>query len=93
MLTGCPLVYSGYAFAENKSEMPVEEVVQKSISAILGLNENEEIDFSETLADLGMDSLAGFELKNFLTKNYNINLTIKELKQMSVDSVVKLVNT
>jgi len=53
------------------------------ISNILGLKDTKNISDSSTLADLGMDSLMGAEIKQTLERNFDLVLSAQEIRQLT----------
>ncbi|GAB0091808.1 Fatty acid synthase [Sergentomyia squamirostris] len=53
------------------------------IANILGLKDLKNISNSATLADLGMDSLMGAEIKQTLERNYDMVLSAQEIRQLT----------
>uniref|UniRef100_A0A6B2E4Y7 Fatty acid synthase n=1 Tax=Phlebotomus kandelakii TaxID=1109342 RepID=A0A6B2E4Y7_9DIPT len=53
------------------------------IANILGLKDLKNISNSSTLADLGMDSLMGAEIKQTLERNYDLVLNAQEIRQLT----------
>ena len=54
------------------------------VAHILGIKDASAISSASTLADLGMDSLMGVEVKQALERDYDIILSISELRGMTV---------
>lgn len=53
------------------------------IANILGLKDTKNISDASTLADLGMDSLMGAEIKQTLERNYDLVLSAPEIRQLT----------
>lgn len=53
------------------------------VSNILGLKDTKNISDSSTLADLGMDSLMGAEIKQTLERNFDLVLSAQEIRQLT----------
>lgn len=57
------------------------------ISNILGLKDTKNINDSSTLADLGMDSLMGAEIKQTLERNFDLVLSAQEIRQLTFGAI------
>ncbi|CAG9798221.1 unnamed protein product [Chironomus riparius] len=57
------------------------------ISNILGLKDTKNISDSSTLADLGMDSLMGAEIKQTLERNFDLVLSAQEIRQLTFGAI------
>lgn len=57
------------------------------ISNILGLKDTKNISDSSTLADLGMDSLMGAEIKQTLERNFDMVLSAQEIRQLTFGAI------
>ena len=53
------------------------------IANILGLKDTKNVNDSSTLADLGMDSLMGAEIKQNLERNFDMVLSAQEIRQLT----------
>lgn len=58
-----------------------------SVANILGLKDTKNINDSATLADLGMDSLMGSEIKQTLERNFDIVLSAQEIRQLTFGKI------
>ncbi len=67
---------------KNKSEAEQEEIVssyiKKNIASIFRISELE-IDFTETLIDLGMDSIIALEIKKIIQRDFNREMALTEI--------------
>lgn len=61
-----------------------------AIGNILGIKDTKNIDASSTLADLGMDSLMGAEIKQTLERNYDLLLSIGEIRTLTAKRLQEL---
>ena len=56
----------------------------KTIANILGIKDHTTLNPSTTLAEMGMDSLMGVEVKQTLERDYDVMLSIQELRSLNV---------
>lgn len=61
-----------------------------AIGNILGIKDTKDIDTLATLADLGMDSLMGAEIKQTLERNYDLLLSIGEIRTLTAKRLQEL---
>lgn len=61
-----------------------------AVANILGIKDTKNIDTSATLADLGMDSLMGAEIKQTLERNYDLVLSIGEIRTLTAKRLQEL---
>jgi len=61
-----------------------------AVANILGVKDTKNIDASATLADLGMDSLMGAEIKQTLERNYDLMLSIGEIRSLTAKRLREL---
>lgn len=61
-----------------------------AVSNILGIKDSKTVAPSATLADLGMDSLMGAEIKQTLERNYDVVLSAQEIRALSFGRLVEL---
>ncbi|XP_008180398.1 fatty acid synthase isoform X2 [Acyrthosiphon pisum] len=61
-----------------------------AVANILGVKDTKNIDASATLADLGMDSLMGAEIKQTLERNYDLMLSIGEIRTLTAKRLREL---
>jgi fatty acid synthase len=59
----------------------------KIIANILGIKNIKSINFNNSLADLGMDSLMGTEIKQILERNYDMILSPQEIRTLTFDKL------
>lgn len=91
-----PVLASMCVADQRKTQDTTNKVsIVQAIANILGIKKLENINYTITLADLGMDSLMGTEIKQTLERNYDVvlsaqdirNLTFEKLKSFDVGSV------
>lgn len=63
-----------------------------AVAHILGIKDTKNIDESTSLADLGMDSLMGAEIKQTLERNYDLVLSIAEIRVLTAKRLLELHN-
>lgn len=63
-----------------------------AVAHILGIKDTKNIDESISLADLGMDSLMGAEIKQTLERNYDLVLSIGEIRVLTPKRLLELYN-
>lgn len=59
----------------------------KTISHILGLKDPENLDANVSLADLGMDSLMGVEVKQAIERDYDVVLSMADIRKLTVGKI------
>lgn len=64
-----------------------------AVANILGMKDVDSINPNNTLADLGMDSLMGTEIKQTLERNYDIVLSAQEIRVLTVAKLQELSST
>ena len=60
-----------------------------ALCAILGMQNPHRLNLEATLNQLGLDSLMSFEVKQLLSKEYNMTVSSTELLAMTVDDLIK----
>lgn len=55
-----------------------------SVAHILGVKDPSSLNPSLTLGELGMDSLMGVEVKQTIERDYDLNLSMQEIRQLSI---------
>lgn len=61
-----------------------------AVANILGIKDTKNINASSTLADLGMDSLMGAEIKQTLERNYDLVLSVGDIRNLTVKKLQEL---
>ncbi len=56
----------------------------KTVAHILGLKDYTNLDSNTTLGELGMDSLMGVEVKQFLERDYEIVMSMQDIRKLSI---------
>ncbi|OTF71104.1 hypothetical protein BLA29_004313, partial [Euroglyphus maynei] len=62
----------------------------KTIANILGIKQMENLAPNTSLAELGMDSLMAVEVKQFLERNYEVILSVQELRSLTVQNLMEI---
>nr|XP_027196308.1 fatty acid synthase-like [Dermatophagoides pteronyssinus] len=62
----------------------------KTISNILGIKQMDNLAPNTSLAELGMDSLMAVEVKQFLERNYEVILSVQELRSLTVKNLMEI---
>lgn len=78
---------------DNAVESANKVSVVQAVANILGIKALETVNGSTSLADLGMDSLMGTEIKQTMERNYDIVLSALEIRNLTFDKLGKLDNT
>lgn len=94
-------VLSSMVIADKRVEVGLKVSVVEAVANIMGIKALESINPSVTLADLGMDSLMGTEIKQTLERNYDLilsaleirTLTFRKLQQLDAPTSEEQVNT
>ncbi|XP_022172738.1 fatty acid synthase-like isoform X2 [Myzus persicae] len=71
---------------------PTQVSLIDAVANILGVKDTKNIDELATLADLGMDSLMGAEIKQTLERNYDLVLSIGEIRTLTAKRLRELQN-
>lgn len=78
-----PVVASMVVAEKRNSDASGRMSLVTCIANILGLKDLKNISHSSTLADLGMDSLMGAEIKQTLERNYDMIVSAQEIRQLT----------
>ncbi|KAI4493375.1 hypothetical protein M0802_009435 [Mischocyttarus mexicanus] len=62
----------------------------QAVGNILGIKDTSKVNPSNTLADLGMDSLMGTEIKQTLERNYDLVLSAQEIRGLTFNKLLEL---
>ena len=62
----------------------------QTISHILGVNDVSQLNPDANLGDLGLDSLMGVEIKQALERDYDITLSMKEIRTLTLNKLMKM---
>ncbi|GAB1597533.1 fatty acid synthase-like, partial [Argonauta hians] len=87
-------VVSSYVLAERKSSGDSQGDKKRdfleSVKNILGIKDLSTISSTTTLADLGLDSLMGVEIKQLLERDYDLNLSTREIRQLTMNKIQEI---
>lgn len=84
-------VLSSVVLAEkHKSSNDNKASLVDAVANILGLKDVNSVNANNTLADLGMDSLMGTEIKQTLERNYDIVLSPQEIRSLTFGKMQEL---
>lgn len=76
-------VLSSIVCAEKRKDTSSGVTLVKCVANILGLKDLKNVPDQASLADLGMDSLMGAEIKQTLERNYDVVLGLPEIRQLT----------
>ncbi|GFY63851.1 fatty acid synthase [Trichonephila inaurata madagascariensis] len=79
-----------YQPSESTSSKATKHNVLSVIGNIFGIKDMSTVNSETSLGELGMDSLMGVEVKQFLERDFDLVLAIPELRQLKVKDLQKL---
>lgn len=79
-----------YQQSESKTEKSSKHKVVDTVGHIFGIKDPSTINVDITLGEMGMDSLMGVEIQQFLERDHELVLSIQELRQMKIKDLKKL---
>ncbi|XP_031841485.2 fatty acid synthase 1 [Nomia melanderi] len=83
-----PVLASMCVADHRKSQDSANKIsIVEAIANILGIKKLEGINYSITLADFGMDSLMGTEIKQTLERNYDVVLSAQEIRNLTFEKL------
>ncbi|XP_062142806.1 fatty acid synthase [Drosophila sulfurigaster albostrigata] len=85
-----PVLASMVVAEKRKSDSSAGVSLIATISNILGLRDTKNIQDASSLADLGMDSLMGAEIKQTLERNFDIVLSTQEIRQLTFGALKQM---
>ncbi|XP_077979410.1 fatty acid synthase-like [Glandiceps talaboti] len=89
-------VMSSFVLAEKstnaKSSQTSKADVVDSVAHILGVRDPATLNSNATLADLGLDSLMGVEVRQTLERDYDIIMPMREIRQLTMNKLKDLCN-
>ncbi|XP_039302621.1 fatty acid synthase [Solenopsis invicta] len=85
-----PVLASSVLAEKYKSDDGNKANLVTTVANILGIKDVDSINPNNTLADLGMDSLMGVEIKQTLERNYNIVLSTHEIRILKISKMKEL---
>ncbi|XP_077481477.1 fatty acid synthase [Stigmatopora argus] len=88
-------VMSSFVLAERtvvKSEMGSQKDLVEAIAHILGVRDVNSLNADASLADLGLDSLMGVEVRQTLERDYDIVMAMRDIRQLTINKLRELSN-
>ncbi|XP_069122700.1 fatty acid synthase-like [Argopecten irradians] len=84
-------VMSSFVLAEKANQRSKGQNSKKNlvdaICNILGVKDSSTLDYDTSLGDLGLDSLMGVEVKQTLERDFDLSLSMREIRQLSVSKL------
>ncbi|XP_071034019.1 fatty acid synthase [Parasteatoda tepidariorum] len=79
-----------YQPSETTSQKSSKHNVLSTVANIFGIKDMSSINPEQSLGELGMDSLMGVEVKQFLERDFDLVLTVPELRQLKIKDLKEL---
>lgn len=89
-------VMSSFVLAERttvKSEAGSQRDLVDAVAHILGVRDVNSLNPDTSLADLGLDSLMGVEVRQTLERDYDIAMSMREIRQITINKLRELANS
>ncbi|RZC40550.1 fatty acid synthase-like [Asbolus verrucosus] len=86
-----PVVFS-CIFAGDEDVAVAKKTPIDSVAALFGIKDVDSIGDSKTLLNLGMDSILAFEIKHMLASEYAIDLSVDDIRNLTVEMVKNMGN-
>uniref|UniRef100_A0A8P4GFA7 Fatty acid synthase n=1 Tax=Dicentrarchus labrax TaxID=13489 RepID=A0A8P4GFA7_DICLA len=89
-------VMSSFVLAERtvvKSEAGSQKSLEDAVAHILGVRDVNSLNADASLADLGLDSLMGVEVRQTLERDYDIVMAMREIRQLTINKLRELANS
>nr|XP_046232889.1 fatty acid synthase isoform X2 [Scatophagus argus] len=89
-------VMSSFVLAERtvaKNETGNQRNLVDAVAHILGVQDVNNLNTDTSLADLGLDSLMGVEVRQTLERDYDIVMTMREIRQLTINKLRELANS
>lgn len=86
-------VMSSFVLAERtavKSEAGSQRNLVDAVAHILGVRDVNSLNADASLADLGLDSLMGVEVRQTLERDYDIVMAMREIRQLTINKLQEL---
>lgn len=80
-------IVSSFVAHHQSQDIGMGQSLFDALMKIFGITNANKIEDDATLIDLGMDSLMGFEIKQFLFREHLIDISIKDLKNMTMKEI------
>ncbi|XP_018572598.1 fatty acid synthase-like [Anoplophora glabripennis] len=84
-------IVSSIVVAEKRGINSADNIVDAVIN-ILGLNDSKSVSLHSTLAELGMDSITAVEIKQVLERDFEVFLTAKDIRTMTLAKLREMQN-
>ncbi|KAM9817197.1 fatty acid synthase [Neosynchiropus ocellatus] len=76
-----------------KSDAGSKKDLVQAVAHILGVREVSSLNADASLADLGLDSLMGVEVRQTLERDYDIVMAMREIRQLTINKLRELANS
>uniref|UniRef100_A0A674MU67 Fatty acid synthase n=1 Tax=Takifugu rubripes TaxID=31033 RepID=A0A674MU67_TAKRU len=89
-------VMSSFVLAERvvvRSEAGSQRNLVDAVAHILGVRDVNNLNADSSLADLGLDSLMGVEIRQILERDYDIVMAMREIRQLTINKLREMVNS
>lgn len=89
-------VVSSFVLAERtvvKSEAGNRKDLVNAVAHILGVRDVSSLNADTSLADLGLDSLMGVEVRQTLERDYDIVMAMRDIRQLTINKLRQLANS
>ncbi|XP_047465414.1 LOW QUALITY PROTEIN: fatty acid synthase [Mugil cephalus] len=89
-------VMSSFVLAERtvvKSEAGSQRDLVEAVAHILGVRDVNSLNADASLADLGLDSLMGVEVRQTLERDYDIVMAMREIRQLTINKLRELASS
>lgn len=73
-----------------KGEKFAHKDLVEAVTNILGVRDLSKLNTNTSLADLGLDSLMGVEVRQTLERDYNIVMTMRDIRQLTINKLREL---
>lgn len=88
-------VYCSHVRAQRNNEKSSSSAgsgqdILKTIANILGIKQLENLPPNTSLSELGMDSLMAVEVKQFLERNFEVILSVQELRSLTIKNLMEI---
>uniref|UniRef100_A0A3Q2DDZ3 Fatty acid synthase n=1 Tax=Cyprinodon variegatus TaxID=28743 RepID=A0A3Q2DDZ3_CYPVA len=83
-------VMSSFVLAERstvRSEAGSQKDLVEAVAHILGVQDVKQLNAEASLADLGLDSLMGVEVRQTLERDYDIVMAMREIRQLTINKL------
>lgn len=63
-----------------------------TVSLDLGVRDVNNLNFDASLADLGLDSLMGVEIRQILERDYDVVMSMRDIRQLTISKLQEVTN-